>query len=403
MLIFKRIYCRIFQTAFRAAIPLLPYRKPEIIEGFQELIPMLEDKKISSVLLVTDAGIRNAGLTLPLEELLAEADIRCAVYDKTTANPTVPNVEEAKDLYLAEECQAIIALGGGSSIDCAKACGARIARPRKSLAKMKGLLKIHHKLPTLIAIPTTAGTGSETTLAAVITDPKSHHKYPINDFCLIPRYAVLDPQITCSLPPALTASTGMDALTHAVEAYIGRSTTKQTREDALTAVSLIFANLSAAYHDGSNLEARRNMLHAAYLAGSAFTVSYVGYVHAVAHSLGGRYGTPHGLANAVLLPYVLEAYGSSAHKKLHDLAVAAGLCDETASHEEAAALFIQAVKDMKEEFGLDDSSIKVNSRDIPRLAYFAAQEANPLYPVPRLMSRRELEQFYHRFEKEASA
>lgn len=403
MLIFKRIYCRIFQTAFRAAIPLLPYRKPEIIEGFQELIPMLEDKKISSVLLVTDAGIRNAGLTLPLEELLAEADIRCAVYDKTTANPTVPNVEEAKDLYLAEECQAIIALGGGSSIDCAKACGARIARPRKSLAKMKGLLKIHHKLPTLIAIPTTAGTGSETTLAAVITDPKSHHKYPINDFCLIPRYAVLDPQITCSLPPALTASTGMDALTHAVEAYIGRSTTKQTREDALTAVSLIFANLSTAYHDGTNLEARRNMLHAAYLAGSAFTVSYVGYVHAVAHSLGGRYGTPHGLANAVLLPYVLEAYGSSAHKKLHDLAVAAGLCDETASHEEAAALFIQAVKDMKEEFGLDDSSIKVNSRDIPRLAYFAAQEANPLYPVPRLMSRRELEQFYHRFEKEASA
>lgn len=403
MLIFKRIYCRIFQTAFRAAIPLLPYRKPEIIEGFQELIPMLEDKKISSVLLVTDAGIRNAGLTLPLEELLAEADIRCAVYDKTTANPTVPNVEEAKDLYLAEECQAIIALGGGSSIDCAKACGARIARPRKSLAKMKGLLKIHHKLPTLIAIPTTAGTGSETTLAAVITDPKSHHKYPINDFCLIPRYAVLDPQITCSLPPALTASTGMDALTHAVEAYIGRSTTKQTREDALTAVSLIFANLSTAYHDGTNLEARRNMLHAAYLAGSAFTVSYVGYVHAVAHSLGGRYGTPHGLANAVLLPYVLEAYGSSAHKKLHDLAVAAGLCDETASHEEAATLFIQAVKDMKEEFGLDDSSIKVNSRDIPRLAYFAAQEANPLYPVPRLMSRRELEQFYHRFEKEASA
>ncbi len=402
MLIFKRIYCRIFQTAFRAAIPVLPYRKPEIIEGFPNLISMLQEKKISSVLLVTDAGIRGAGLTRPLEELLANADIRCAVYDKTTANPTVPNVEEAKDLYLQEGCQAIIALGGGSSIDCAKGCGARIAKPRQSLAKMKGLLKIHKKLPTLIAIPTTAGTGSETTLAAVITDPKSHHKYPINDFCLIPRYAVLDPQITCSLPPSLTASTGMDALTHAVEAYIGRSTTKQTREDALTAVSLIFENLSTAYHDGSNLEARRNMLHAAYLAGSAFTVSYVGYVHAVAHSLGGRYGTPHGLANAVLLPYVLEAYGPSAHKKLHDLAVAAGLCDETVSHEEGAALFIQAIKDMKQEFGLKDSSIRVNAKDIPRLAYFAAQEANPLYPVPKLMSRRELEQFYRPFVKEAS-
>ena len=400
MLIFKRIYCRVFQSAFRLAIPLLPYRKPEIIEGFQGLLPVLEEKNISSILLVTDAGIRKAGLTAPLEKLLAENGVRCAVYDKTTANPTVPNVEEARELYLQEECQAIIALGGGSSIDCAKACGARIARPRKSLDKMKGLLKIHKKLPTLIAIPTTAGTGSETTLAAVITDSKSHHKYPINDFCLIPRYALLDPQITCSLPPALTASTGMDALTHAVEAYIGRSTTKQTREDALEAVSLIFENLQTAFHDGADLEARKNMLHAAYLAGSAFTVSYVGYVHAVAHSLGGRYGTPHGLANAVLLPYVLEAYGKAAHRKLLDLAVAAGLCDETASPKEGAALFIQAIKDMKQEFGLKDSAIRVYGKDVPRLAYFAAQEANPLYPVPRLFSRRELEQFYRPFVKE---
>ncbi|MDO5345868.1 MAG: iron-containing alcohol dehydrogenase [Lachnospiraceae bacterium] len=397
MFIAKRAYCRIFQTAFRIAIPVLPYRKPEIIEGFSGLIPLLKKQQISSVLLVTDAGIRKAGLTSPLEELLAEAEIHCSIYDKTTANPTVDNVEEAAKQYTENGCQVIIALGGGSSIDCAKACGARIAKPRQSLAQMKGLLKIHKKLPTLIAIPTTAGTGSETTLAAVITDPKSHHKYPINDFCLIPRYAVLDPQITRSLPPALTASTGMDALTHAVEAYIGRSTTRQTREDALTAVSLIFENLSRAYHDGNDLEARKNMLHAAYLAGSAFTVSYVGYVHAVAHSLGGRYGTPHGLANAILLPYVLEAYGPSAHKKLHELAKAAGLCDGSESHEEGAKRFIQAVQDMKQEYHLEDSSIRVAARDIPRLSYFASKEANPLYPVPKLMNRKELEQFYYPF------
>lgn len=394
MFFLKRIYCRIYQTAFRIAIPVLPYRKPEIIDGFDQLIPLLNQKKLSTLLLVTDAGICKAGLTAPLEELFATNQIRCCIYDKTTANPTTENAEEARLLYLKEGCQAIVALGGGSSIDCAKACGARIARPRKSLAQMKGILKIHKKLPPLIAIPTTAGTGSETTLAAVITDPKTHHKYPINDFCLIPKYAVLDASITRSLPPSLTASTGMDALTHAVEAYIGRSTTRQTRADALEAVSLIFANLQTAYHHGEDLNARKNMLWAAYLAGSAFTVSYVGYAHAVAHSLGGRYGTPHGLANAVLLPHVLEAYGSSAHKKLKDLAVAAGLCDKTKAAPEAARLFIRAVRDLNEEFGLDASSIQIRPEDISRLAFFASKEANPLYPVPKLMDRKELELFY---------
>ncbi len=400
MFIAKKIYCRIYQKAFRLVIPLLPYRKPKEVEGFDALIPLLKEKGICSVLLVTDRGIRKAGLTGPLEKLLAESGIRCTVYDDTVANPTTRNVEEARERYLSEECQAIIALGGGSSIDCAKACGARIVKPKQSLAQMEGILKVRKKLPPLIAIPTTAGTGSETTLAAVITDPKTHHKYPINDFPLIPRYAVLDPEVTRTLPPGLTASTGMDALTHAVEAFIGRSTTRQTREDALTAVSLIFENLYTAYHDGNNMEARRNMLEAAYLAGSAFTVSYVGYVHAVAHSLGGRYGTPHGLANAILLPYVLEAYGPSAHKKLHQLAIAAGLCSNQVSHQEGAERFIQAIKDMKQEFHLEDSSIQVAKKDIPRLAYFAAREANPLYPVPKLMSRRELEQFYRIFVSE---
>lgn len=399
MFVGKRIFCRLFQTGFRAVIPFLPYRKPQILQGFLSLPALLKEKKISSLLIVTDSGIKKAGLLAPLCELLDWEGISYWIYDRTIQNPTVHNVEEARELYLAHDCQGIIALGGGSSIDCAKACGARIVKPDQSLAKMKGLLKIHKKLPPLIAIPTTAGTGSETTLAAVITDDKSHHKYPINDFCLIPGYALLDPRITCSLPPSLTASTGMDALTHAVEAYIGRSTTRQTRKDALEAVSLIFKNLPRAYENGSDLEARKEMLKASYLAGSAFTVSYVGYVHAVAHSLGGRYGTPHGLANAILLPYVLEAYGSSAHKKLHHLAIAAGLCDSTLSHREGAELFILAVRNMKETFQLQDSSIQVKEKDIPRLAYFAAKEANPLYPVPKLFSRKQLEQFYRPFVK----
>ena len=305
----KKIYCRIFQTAFKLALPLLPYRNPKILGSVKEIPALLEKKNCNTVLLITDGGIRKLGLTERLEKALADAGIPCIVYDRTVANPTAANVEEALNLYLSNNCQAIIGFGGGSSMDCAKAVGARAACPKKSLAKMEGILKVHHKLPLLIAVPTTAGTGSETTLAAVITDDKSRHKYPINDFFLIPDYAVLDPKVTLSLPPFITATTGMDALTHAVEAYIGNSTTHGTRENALQAVKLIFENLDTAVEKGFDINARRNMLRASYYAGCAFTKSYVGYVHAVAHSLGGAYNVPHGLANAVLLPFVLEAYG----------------------------------------------------------------------------------------------
>ena len=280
-------------------------------------------------------------------------------------------------------------------MDCAKAVAVCAAKPGKSLEKMKGILKVHTKLPLIIAIPTTAGTGSETTLAAVITDAETRHKYAINDFPLIPRYAVLDPKVTLSLPPHITATTGMDALTHAVEAFIGNSTTYGTRKDALMAVRLIFENLDTAYADGNNIEARRNMLKASFYAGCAFTKSYVGYVHAVAHSLGGEYNVPHGLANAVLLPFVLEAYGSSIHAKLRKLAVEAGISDKGSSDEYAAKNFIQAVKDMKKRFGIGDTIREIREEDISKLSHYADKEANPLYPVPVLMNAKELEQFYY--------
>ena len=298
----KKIYCRIFQTAFKLALPLLPYRNPKILGSVKEIPALLEKKNCNTVLLITDGGIRKLGLTERLEKALADAGIPCIVYDRTVANPTAANVEEALNLYLSNNCQAIIGFGGGSSMDCAKAVGARAACPKKSLAKMEGILKVHHKLPLLIAVPTTAGTGSETTLAAVITDDKSRHKYPINDFFLIPDYAVLDPKVTLSLPPFITATTGMDALTHAVEAYIGNSTTHGTRENALQAVKLIFENLDTAVEKGFDINARRNMLRASYYAGCAFTKSYVGYVHAVAHSLGGAYTFPTALPMPFFCP-----------------------------------------------------------------------------------------------------
>lgn len=272
----KKIYCRVFQFAFRAALPFLPYRQPEIFASVRELESLFQKKKVKSVLLVTDQQLRKAGVTKNLEALLEKAGIHCAVYDETRPNPTVHNVEAARELYIKEKCEALIAFGGGSSMDCAKAVGARIVYPKRSLNQLKGLLKVLKKTPLLVAIPTTAGTGSEVTVTAVITDSEKKHKYTMNNFTFIPDYAVLDPEVTYTLPPSLTATTGMDALTHAVEAYIGRSTTRETRKLAKEALKLIFENIETAYKDGKNKKAREKMLWAAYVAGVAFSKSYVG-------------------------------------------------------------------------------------------------------------------------------
>jgi len=391
----KKIYCRIFQNVFKFALPFLPYRNPEIISSLKAVPDVLKKKKCKNVLIITDAGIHKLGLTDRLEKVLTDSSIPYILYDKTVANPTTVNVAEALELYHKNNCQAIIGFGGGSSMDCAKAVAARIAKPHQSLAQMKGILKVHKKLPLLIAIPTTAGTGSETTLAAVITDAETRYKYAINDFPLIPRYAVLDPKVTLSLPPFITATTGMDALTHAVKAYIGNSTTPGTRKNALDAVQLIFENLDRAYTNGSDKEARKNMLRASYFAGCAFTKSYVGYVHAVAHTLGGQYNVPHGLANAVILPFVLEEYGKTIYSKLARLAQAAGVADSDTSEEVAAKAFIQAIKDMKKRFNIGDTIPEIKEEDIPKLAHYADKEGNPLYPVPVLMDAHELEKFYY--------
>lgn len=391
----SKIYCRTFQAGFRIALPFLPYREPEIIPSCSELQPIFAKEAIRSVLLVTDRGILTNGLVAPLEQVLRDSGVAFTVYADTRPNPTVQNVEEALQVYHRNHCTAIIAIGGGSSMDCAKAVGARVAYPKRTVNQLGGKLKVWRKLPTLIAIPTTAGTGSETTLAAMVTDSETHHKYAIMSFPLIPRYAVLDPALTYSLPPHLTATTGVDALTHAVEAYIGRSTTKETRTLALEATKLVFDHLQTAYEDGQNYEERKQMLHGAYKAGIAFSKSYVGYIHAIAHSLGGKYGTPHGLANAVVLPYVLEAYGKPIHKKLHRLAIAAGVAGEKDTPAAGAAKFIRAVKELNASLHIPTKLTGIRKEDIPALAKHAEKEANPLYPVPVLMTRKELEAFYY--------
>lgn len=395
MFVLKKLGCRIFQIGFRAVLPMLPYREPKLISSCADIGSVCKEEKINSVLIITDAGIVKNRLTSPLEEALKESQIRYTVYDRTQPNPTVSNVEEALTLYHASSCDALIAIGGGSAMDCAKAVGARVAYPKKSVGQMGGVLKVIRKIPTLIAIPTTAGTGSETTLASVITDEKSHHKYALMSFPLIPDYAVLDPTLTYTLPPHLTSTTGMDALTHAVEAYIGRSTTKETRKLALEATKLIFENVEKAYTDGYDREARENMLRASYKAGVAFSKSYVGYIHAIAHSLGGKYGIPHGLANAVIMPYVLKSYGKCVYKKLHRLGISAGVCSEDDSYEIGAKKFIKAIEELNRKMNIPNTVSGIKLEDVPEMAKHAEKEANPLYPVPKLMTKNELERIYY--------
>ncbi len=399
MNIFSRFYCRTYQTIFKVFLPMFPYREPILLQDNSDLVNVLKDEDKTKAFIVTDKGIVNLGLLKDLEKALSEKSVQFVIFDGTIPNPTTENVEEALDLYKKNGCDCLIAFGGGSAMDCAKAVGARIACPKKTLNDMAGLLKVNHRLPLLIAIPTTAGTGSETTVTAVITDAETHRKYPINDFDLIPEYALLDAKLTYGLPKHITSTTGMDALTHAVEAFIGRSTTPTTRKNALKAIKLIFQNLEIAYNDGKNHEARENMLKASYLAGLAFTKSYVGYIHAVAHTLGGKYNIPHGLANAVIMPYVLKMYGKSVYKKLWKIGVFVGMFDKKTTKEQGAKLVIKKIEDMNKNMQIPTEIDGIKEEDIDQLARIAAKEANPLYPVPKLMTAKTLKNVYYLIKK----
>lgn len=398
MNIFSKMHCRLYQRIMYCASGFLPWRVPEQLSGegsLTELPKFIKGKGWKSALVVSDEMLVKLGLVAPLLEGMEKEGIKAVLFDKVIPNPTITNVEDGLTIYKENECDHIIALGGGSVIDCAKIIAARVVKPRQSVQKMKGLLKVGKKLPPFVAIPTTSGTGSEATLAAVISNPDTHEKYPINDPHLIPTYAVMDPLLTIGLPKPITSTTGMDALTHAVEAYIGSENTKKTKAYAIEATQLIFKYLKRAYDQGDDKEARNMMQKASLLAGMAFTRAYVGYVHAVAHTLGGFYGVPHGLANSVILPHVLQAYGKKAHKKLAKLADAVGI--EGATVSEKATKFIEAIRELNRSMDIPEKiegKFKIKEEDIPLMVKRALAEGNPLYPVPVLWGKKEIEKIY---------
>ena len=371
----RKIYCRAFQKAFHIAIPFLPYRKPKIAGSVRELPEIIMRHKCTHVLIITDGGIMKLGLTRRLEKALKEAGIPYTIYDKTVANPTTVNVREALELYHKEGCDAIIGFGGGSSMDCAKAVGACAVKPNQSLAQMKGILKVHKKLPLLMAVPTTAGTGSETTLAAVITDADTRYKYAINDFPLIPRYAVLDPKVTLSLPPFITATTGMDALTHAIEGYTTKAAWEMTDMFHIKAIELISENLRGAVENTP--EGREGMAMGQYIAGMGFSNVGLGIVHSMAHALGAVYDTPHGVANAILLPTVMEYNADATGDKYKYIAKAMGVKGvEDMTQEEYRKAAVDAVKKLSADVGIPaDLKEIVKEEDLQFLAESAYADA----------------------------
>ena len=357
-------------------------------DGALEHIPHeLEGLGASRPLLLSDQGLEQVGTVKIVQEALHQGGMDPAeTFCRIPPDSSIEVVNQVAALFRGKGCDSLIALGGGSVIDTAKGVGMVLAQAGSDLLDAAGceVLPRGAHVP-FVAIPTTAGTGSETTLAAVVTDTKTHEKYALNDPVLRPKYAVLDPELTVGLPPHITSTTGMDALTHAVEAYIGHSNTKDTSEKAEVATKLIFENLEDAYKNGKDLHAREQMLLASHYAGIAFTRAYVGNVHAIAHNLGGFYGVPHGLANAIILPYVLDFYGETAYERLARLCECAGVAKAGQTDEQKALDFIQAIRDMNARMNIPDKIEKIQEKDIETIAKRACKEANPLYPVPRIM------------------
>jgi alcohol dehydrogenase len=383
------LFLRIYMVIFKAVTFIMPFKWPQTFEGPGSSIDLchhIAAQGHKKVLIVTDEMLAKLGLLDGMKAELEKRGVACAVYDKVKPDPTVEVIEAGYEVLKQQGCDAILAVGGGSSIDAAKIIGAR-AKNNKPIVKMAGLFRVFWGMLPLYVVPTTAGTGSEVTIAAVVSDPSQQRKLPIMDLKLMPTAAALDGELMTGLPPPITAATGMDALTHAVEAYISRNALKRTDEKAVEATQLILRNLPLAYRDGKNVEARQNMARASHLAGIAFTQAGVGYVHAIAHNFGARYHTPHGLANAIVMPYVLEYSKPACAPRLAMLARECGIGPPNGTDEQLADAFIAKIRELKQLFGIPEKLDKLRAEDIPAIAQAARAEARFTYAVPRYMDQ----------------
>ncbi|MGE5162173.1 MAG: iron-containing alcohol dehydrogenase [Betaproteobacteria bacterium] len=383
----------VVKRAAGVATRLLPIPQPTLLVGpgasarLGQAIGAFGHRKI---LVATDGLIAGLGLMKSCLDALQARGTAVLVYDEITPDAPIPQIERGIDLYRRKNCDAILAFGGGSVMDAAKTIGLAAANDKHPL-KLVGYFKGLHAPPPLYAVPTTAGTGSEVTVAAVISDPAHERKLVIADTRIVPQMAALDPVLMAGLPPAVTAATGMDALTHAVEAYLGEWSTEFTDRMALSAVAMIFENLPRACERGDDLVAREQMALASTYAGMAFTRANVGNVHAIAHQLGGKYHTPHGLANAIMLPHVLRFSASATAGRLATLALRAGVGRPGDPREALARAFLEGVDTLSRTVGIPRTLEALRETDIPALARAACREADANYPVPRVMLQADCE------------
>ena len=387
----KRFLHAVVMTLSALLAKLLPDRVPVTFVGIDathELCEAIAQAGHERVLVVTDSGLAQTGLVDRVTQTLTADGVSWSLYAGVEPDPTVAQAEAGLEQLSNERCDAVLAVGGGSSMDAAKVIAAA-ATADTALAKLEGLMKVKRLPLPFYAIPTTAGTGSEVTVAAVISDSETHTKKFFIDPKLLPRMTALDPTLMAGLPPQITAATGMDALTHAVESWIATTATAQTEDYARVAIRLVFSNLPKAFEEGHDLAARKAMALASYYGGLAFTRTSVGYVHAIAHTLGARYRTPHGLANALALPHVLEFSLLSAESRIARMAEMIGL--DGASDAEKARGFVQAVRDLMRQIQIEPTLPELRREDIASIARQALAEAHMNYPVPRYMSQSDCE------------
>ena len=378
----------------KVLIRLLPGSRPPVLfagaGSALQLCNAIADLGTRRVLVVTDAVLVRLGIVTPIVEALRGRGISCEVYDGVEPDPTHAQVEAGIAIARQAGSEAVLAVGGGSPMDAGKIIAACVANG-VAPAAIVGNFKVKQDPLPIYAIPTTAGTGAEVTVAAVVTDTVARAKLAVVDGKLVPRMAALDGSLMLGLPRSVTAASGMDALTHAVESFLSRFADEKTRPLSLTATRMAFSHLPRACAGGEDLAARQSMALAATYAGMAFSRASVGYVHAIAHNLGGLYHTPHGLANAIVLPHILDFYADAVAVQLAELGRAIGVADERTPEAQAVSAFISAVRALAREVGIPERLDSLQPSDIPELARRAMAEAQGFYPVPRFMSPQQCE------------
>lgn len=383
----KKTRVRTAQFINGVACRLIPWKSPKLLPNYDFLVKKYKEKGKKHILIVADKSVYQLGLLKCLLDTLNKAKIKYSIFTDINPNPTITNINNGRNFYFSEKCDSIIAIGGGSAMDAGKSIGILVTN-NKPINKYKGLFKVRHPLPLLSAIPTTCGTGSETTLAAVILDDATGKKYPIESNRIVPSFTLLDVNLIRDLPKSVFAQTGMDALTHAIEAYLNNYGTHKTRQMALKAINIISQYIQVGYF--GDIHARSEMLKASYLAGKAFNRAMVGNCHAIAHAIGGKYNLPHGYLNAIILPVILTTYYTRATSKLDVISKSFGVSSGNEKKQNAINV-IERIQELNRLFGLPSYIEQIKDEDIPQLAQSAYKEAVPLYPTPLVYSYKDFE------------